>query len=95
MIRRFLFVLALAGSACVPAFNFEEEIFFCASDADCPSDLKCIERYCGLDECADGTHDCGEHSTCTNARIGFECACEPGFEGDFMKALAGDLPPEP
>ncbi|MCY1005959.1 hypothetical protein OV079_10345 [Nannocystis pusilla] len=35
-----------------------------------------------IDECADALDDCGDDATCTNTPGGWECACDPGFEGD-------------
>ena len=32
------------------------------------------------DECADGTNDCPENSTCTNNSGGFDCNCEEGYK---------------
>ena len=35
-----------------------------------------------IDECANGTADCPENSTCTNQVGGFNCACDEGFRGN-------------
>jgi cysteine-rich repeat protein len=35
-----------------------------------------------IDECADALDDCGENATCTNTPGGWDCACNPGYEGD-------------
>jgi cysteine-rich repeat protein len=51
-----------------------------------------------IDECADALDDCGDDATCTNTPGGWECACDPGFEGDgkrcepagAMQVVTGD-----
>jgi len=35
-----------------------------------------------VDECTDGTDDCGPDATCTNTIGSFTCACNPGYAGD-------------
>ncbi|XP_019644136.1 PREDICTED: uncharacterized protein LOC109485145 [Branchiostoma belcheri] len=35
-----------------------------------------------IDECADGTHDCHTHATCTDTPGGFTCTCNAGYSGD-------------
>ncbi|XP_078678345.1 uncharacterized protein LOC144914402, partial [Branchiostoma floridae x Branchiostoma belcheri] len=34
------------------------------------------------DECADGSHNCAPHATCTNTPGSFTCGCKPGYSGD-------------
>lgn len=41
--------------------------------------ISCAE----LNECTDGTHDCGQNATCSNTPPGsFSCRCDAGYEGD-------------
>ena len=35
-----------------------------------------------IDECANGSDNCGENSRCTNTEGGFECPCFAGFVDD-------------
>ena len=36
-----------------------------------------------VDECADGTDSCfREHGGCINTDDGYQCFCDPGYEGD-------------
>ena len=33
-------------------------------------------------ECADGSHECGEHGVCSNTHGSYDCSCEGGYEVD-------------
>lgn len=35
-----------------------------------------------VNECGDGTDNCGDNATCNDLLVGFECACNIGYEGD-------------
>ncbi|CAG5104022.1 Oidioi.mRNA.OKI2018_I69.chr1.g1054.t1.cds [Oikopleura dioica] len=35
-----------------------------------------------IDECAEGTHNCGPSSICTNNQGGFKCSCPAGYTGN-------------
>ena len=59
--RLALVVTLLAAASCQKPLDLEGDLYFCRSDADCPSGKRCIDRYCGEDECADGTNDCGDN----------------------------------
>ncbi|MDC0667597.1 EGF domain-containing protein [Nannocystis radixulma] len=37
------------------------------------------------DECANELDDCHEHATCTNTPGSWECACNPGYQGDGVQ----------
>jgi hypothetical protein len=51
----------------------------CACDAGYSADgLACVD----VDECADGTDDCGVGALCTNTGGTFTCACDVGHSGD-------------
>ncbi|XP_066982830.1 latent-transforming growth factor beta-binding protein 4-like isoform X9 [Macrobrachium rosenbergii] len=33
----------------------------------------------GIDECSEGSHNCGDHEACTDKFVNFTCSCLPGF----------------
>ncbi|XP_066938864.1 nidogen-2-like isoform X2 [Macrobrachium rosenbergii] len=33
----------------------------------------------GIDECSEGSHNCGDHEACTDKFVNFTCSCVPGF----------------
>ncbi|XP_077993149.1 uncharacterized protein LOC144447117 [Glandiceps talaboti] len=50
---------------CNSGYQFEE-----GSDTDCED----------IDECDDGSHQCGMNSNCTNTVPGYNCTCKSGYE---------------
>ncbi|KAI8511664.1 hypothetical protein Bbelb_107640 [Branchiostoma belcheri] len=43
-----------------------------------------------IDECAEGTHNCNPHATCTNTPGSFTCACNQGYFGDGFYCFVDD-----
>ncbi|HEX6765956.1 MAG TPA: SUMF1/EgtB/PvdO family nonheme iron enzyme [Polyangiaceae bacterium] len=60
------------GDGCDSACSVERG-FRCSGE---PSD--CVD----IDECEEGTDDCGAHANCLNRNGGFDCRCQPGYAGD-------------
>ncbi len=54
------------------------DAFFCPEDDPVNG---CVAR---LDECALGFGECGANATCEDLEIGWDCACDAGFEGDGL-----------
>jgi hypothetical protein len=60
----------------------------CKVDANGSAACECPAEWVGAtcntdaDECANDTNNCDANATCTNTPGSFECACNPGYEGD-------------
>merc|ERR1712048_322914 len=52
--------------------------------AACPVAHGTLRSCCTLpvNECEDGTHDCGANTVCKDLQDGFQCDCKEGFVGD-------------
>ncbi|XP_066982626.1 uncharacterized protein [Macrobrachium rosenbergii] len=39
----------------------------------------------GIDECSEGSHNCGDHEACTDKFVNFTCSCLPGFARNGLR----------
>ncbi|XP_066970180.1 uromodulin-like [Macrobrachium rosenbergii] len=39
----------------------------------------------GIDECSEGSHNCGDHEACTDKLFKYGCSCLPGFARDGLR----------
>ena len=65
-----------AGSKCLNLFG----TFSCI----CPEGMrgKPLTGCVDIDECTENLAGCSEHATCSNQIGGYECTCNPGYQGD-------------
>ena len=54
-----------------------------------------LSLFSDIDECAIGTHECVENSSCENEEGGYRCECHEGFrpimDGDELVECKGKL----
>ena len=54
--------------------------------------LLLLTCFSDIDECATGTHNCGDHAVCNNTNGGHNCTCKKGFIGDGENCTGEILP---
>ncbi|GFR96680.1 signal peptide, CUB and EGF-like domain-containing protein 2, partial [Elysia marginata] len=50
-------------------------------------DLYCAQEPLNINECTEGTDDCGENAFCENLIGSYRCICNKGFRGDGKECI--------